>query len=304
MGRAAEPRHTAHLVPDVGQLIGWISSRKPWRVFRIDEIHQANWCDATLKTWQKEGRPPWETWAGREIGIGVEPPRSPSPNGRDRRALRLCPWWSGEQWIPLTDPYPACVSCGLLWPCPCDDRNKEAAAAMADFERVAAILPGCCWGCGQPIAGRQRSITFDGDNLLLPGGGTVAFHTSHSRKAARGPSGNQTCRSEAEAYEERWVAADPGRLRRLHCPGIQYRHGTYTDCTEGDRCPGEDAHHEDWVHCTARVMPPGPGHGRSISYYPSPEIHANELRAPTNCGAKGCRGLGVVDLAHTEGPVR
>lgn len=275
---------TAGKIPEVGQLIAVITTRQAWRIIRVDDVHQANWDDPTVRAWELAGRPDPETWPGRERAALVEPPRNPQPNGKDRRGLRLSPWWSGEQWLPLTDPYPTCVDCGLLWPCPCDDRNKETAAAMAEFERLGGILPGCCWACNEPITGRHRSIVFDGDNLLLPGGGPVAFHTSNSRKAARGPSGNQTCRGEAEKYEDRWVFAGEGRRIRLRCSGLLFSHFGYHECTEGAGCPGENASHRDWPHCTTQIFRTG------ANFVPDPEIHPEERRPMTNCGARGCRG--------------
>lgn len=278
-------RSTAGTVPDAGQLIAIVSTRQAWRVIRVDDVHQANWHDVTVRVWEKAGRPDPETWPGRERAVLVEPPRNQQPNGKGRRGIRLSLWWHGEQWLPLTDPYPACVDCGLLWPCPCDDANKEAASAMSELDRLGAIMPGCCWACSQPIAGRQHSIVFDGDNLLLPGGGPVAFHTAYSRKAARGPSGNQTCRGEAEAYEKKWLAAEPGRVMRLRCPGTLYSHFGYRECTEAQACPGEGASHRNFHHCTSQVFL------AAANYRPDSGIHPDELRPPTYCGGKGCRGL-------------
>jgi hypothetical protein len=178
-----------------------------------------------------------------------------------------------------------CVDCRLLWPCPCDDRNKTTAAAMAEVDRLAAVLPGCCWACGEPVTARHRSIKFDGDNLLLPGGGTVAFHTSHSRKATRGQ-GDRTCRSEAEKYEERWVAAQPGRRVRLRCEGVEFRHyGDVAECTEGDRCPGSWATHRSHAHCTTQVFQ------SSRHLVPGCPVHPDEIRPLLNCDGKACRGL-------------
>jgi hypothetical protein len=271
--------YTARDIPEVGQLIGWVSTRKAWRVLHVVDRHQANWDPGTVKEWEKAGRPDPETWPRRERGLVVEPARNPSPNGEDRRGLRLYVWWNQSQWFPLPDPYPACVDCGLLWPCPCDDRNKEAEAAMAEMDRLSSVLPGCCWACGQPIAGKQHSIEFVGENLLLPGAGPAVFHTSHSRKAARGPSGNQTCRGEAEKYEQRWIAAAPGRTARLTCPGTMFRHFGYSECTTGPACPGEGASHADFAHCT------------SVHYTGwSEEGGAESLDPITNCGTRGCRG--------------
>ena len=281
---ATDPyRSTAGQIPEVGQIIGWRPSRKAWRVLQVAERHQANWDPVTLQVWERAGRPHPKTWRLRERSLIVEPARNPSPSGKDRRGLRLYVWWSEQQWFALTDPYPACVDCGLLWPCPCDDRNHKAAAAMAELDRLGAVLPGCCWACGDPITSRQHSIEFPGENLLLPGADRVLFHTSHSRKAARGPSGNQTCRGEANAYEARWLAAASGRKARLTCPGMMFRHFDYSECTTGDACPGEGASHADFAHCTT-----GRGDEQALPV--------------TLCGGRGCRGPEGISRRVGGGP--
>lgn len=285
VGAIAPYHSTAGEIPEVGQIIGWVSTRKAWRVIQVAGRHQANWDPATQQAWERAGRPDPEMWPNRERSLIVEPPRNPSPDGKDRRGARLFPWWHGQQWFALTDPYPVCVDCGLLWPCPCDDRNHEAAKAMAELERLGGILPGCCWGCGEPVTSRQHSIEFDGENLLMPGAAPALFHTSHSRKAARGSSGNQTCRGEAEKYEDQWLAGDPRRTARLRCPGLLFRHFGFSECTTGPACPGEDASHHEFTHCTSQTFRWG------RNYRPDPEIDPEEIRPVTNCGSRGCRGL-------------
>ncbi|WP_407566841.1 hypothetical protein [Polymorphospora sp. A560] len=144
---------------------------------------------------------------------------------------------------------------------------------MAEVDRLAAVLPGCCWACGEPIAGRQRSIEFVGENLLLPGASPAVFHTAHSRKAVR-PDMPKTCREQAEDYETHWVAAEPGRTRRLTCAGRMFRHFTFSECTAGADCPGEDAFHQERSYCTTtRYTATG-----------------RDVRPATNCGERMCRG--------------
>lgn len=270
---------TAGQVPDVGRVIAVLSTRKAWRVIWVDDIHQANWTPETERTWEAAGRPAWETWPGRERRVAVEPPLHPNPDGKDRRGIRLSLWWRGQQWAYLEEPWPECVQCGLLWPCPCRDENQAAEAAMAEMDRLGQIMPGCCWACHEPVTGRHHSVVFDGENLLLPGAGPAVFHTSYSRKAARGTSGNQTCRGEAERYEERWVAAGEGRRVRLRCTGILWSHFGYRECTSGDLCTGPDATHRHGVHhCTV------------ASYTWRADGTTSEERPVTNCGSLGCKG--------------
>lgn len=213
-------------LPEPGQLIVHTRTRKAWRVISIDDIHPANWTQPTHGVWESEGQPDPLTWPGRERRILVEPPRNPQPDGKDRRGIRVHPWWrDGEEWRPLTDPYPVCPDCALVWPCPCDDRNKVTAQAMAELDRLGAIMPGCCWHCAEPITSRQDAVTYPGDNLDLPGGHPVRFHTRRG------------CAHAAKAYELRWIDADPRRERVLTWPQcgatlIVHRDGS-TEC-DGD----------------------------------------------------------------------
>lgn len=263
------PRYTGGRIPEPGQLIAcW--DRQPYRVIEVDDVAPANWTEKTTAAWERAGSPDPTTWNGRERRALAEPARDANPNGKDRVGIRLCPWsMYPEQWWPLDDPYPVCVDCGLLWPCPCYDRNREAEAGNAELDRLTKILPGCCWACGEPVTGRHHSILFDGENLLLPGGGPVVFHTSKSRKAHRG-----TCRGLAIEYESRWVAAGPGRAVRLTCPGRLWRHFDWSECSQGDRCTGVDSDHADFQHCTTGVL----------------AADGSPVRPATSCGAQGCRG--------------
>jgi hypothetical protein len=301
-GDSNNPAHTGGVIPEVGAVIAILQTRDAWRVLEIDEVHQANWADQTLAAWRRVGSPPWETWDGRERRIWVEPARNAGP--KDRRGLRLAPWWFGEQWRPLSDPYPTCIACDRLWPCACHDQNREAAAGLAEFERVAAIAPGCCWACGEPVTGRQKAVAFDGDNLLLPGGPTVVFHIANHRRPTGGWT---TCLERAEEYEVRWVAAAPGRVARLRCPGVQFQHRTKAlECSAGTACVGPRARHAEWQYCTTQVLPNGSACSGS-ERYPLP-FRNDEIRPPTNCGAPVCRGLTPAVLAldlfteHREDP--
>lgn len=269
---------TRGAIPEVGQLIG-CSDRRAYHVIEVIERSRANWHDATTRKWEEAGSPDPATWPDRERKVVLRPVRALHPSGRTRITLTLYPWTRDEQWWALPDPYPACVECQMLWPCPCDDRNQAAAAAMAELERLGGVLPGCCWACSEPITSRHHSIEFPGENLLMPGAPAPAFHTSHSRKAARGPSGNQTCRGDAEQYEQQWVAADPTRKVRLTCPGIMFRHFGYSECTTSADCPGENASHANFVHCTT-------------AHYTNWSVDGGAVQAIplTSCDGRGCRG--------------
>jgi hypothetical protein len=276
-------------IPDVGQIIGW-RSREAWRVLEVTDRSRSQWDEQTVAAWEKAGSPDPETWAGRERMLLAEPARHPAPNGKDRRGLLLFAWARHVQWWPLSDPYPTCTDCGLLWTCPCYDRNKAAEAAMKELERLGGVLPGCCWACSEPITAAHKSIVFDGENLALPGAAPAVFHTAASRKSHRG-----TCRSEAIDYERLWVAAQPGRPVRLVCPGVLFRHLSDSECTTGDACPGVDANHSQHAYCTTGVFDSIGG-----------EVTA-DYRPARNCGTKGCRGpkvraeVNVAPIDHKSG---
>ncbi len=259
-------------VPHVGELIAW-ADRKAYRVVAVEEREQANWHEQTMQAWEEAGSPDPYTWEGRERAVRLRPANEPAAKAR---GYGLYPWATNDRWWPLREQYPVCCDCGLIWPCPCDEQTTEARAAMKEFNRLAEIMPGCCWACGEPVTGRHHSIVFDGDNLLMPGAGPAVFHTSHSRKAKRG-----TCRGQAEDYEEQWVAADPDRRSvRLRCSGMLYRHMADSECTRSEACPGVDASHRNYAHCTTA----------SYSGW-TPDGGAVEQPRPlSNCGTRGCRG--------------
>jgi hypothetical protein len=118
-----------------------------------------------------------------------------------------------------------CSCCGEPMPCRAELEDREVTASLKQVEKWAGRLPGCCWGCGEPINRRHKSVAYPGDNLDLPGGPTVVFHTRAS------------CRGWAQAYELRWIAVDPRRERVLtwpKCGGILVVHGDgSSECSSG-----------------------------------------------------------------------
>jgi hypothetical protein len=188
------------------------------RVLAVHETHTANWTDGDQRRYArdreirgyvlrdmaagKEPGTPWradiaawdeqpETWHGRPRGIETIPPA-----GGKHRHLRWPDRWWDHVW-PLDDHHPVCASCGDVYPCREIAAEKQAAREMVHVEQLMTIPPGACWHCREPITSRQASITFPGDNLLLPGAPPAAFH----RRRTKG------CRSAATAYEKRWTEA-------------------------------------------------------------------------------------------------
>ncbi|PRX90681.1 hypothetical protein [Allonocardiopsis opalescens] len=230
-----------NITPPVGSIIGL--KRRAWRVIEVRALADHEWNDAEREHVARKTAQ-WATWKIpssseiREIRRQSTPHQivlQPLPEG----PLHQVRTRDVERWYVLPEHYPVCSVCGELYPCREIEFDARAAEAKKELERAESILPGCCWECGEPVTSRQKSIRFDGDNLDLPGGPEVVFHT------------RQRCAGSADAYEKRWVAVDPDRRRwRLRCPGKIVLHVDGPDCTEGPHCPGSDVPHRLWMdHC-------------------------------------------------------
>jgi hypothetical protein len=158
------------------------------------------------------------------------------PGKTQRLTTRLALWATrSDGWFILYEHHAVCASCGELAPCreyiAARDQDYAAAKAREKMERDLNILPGCCWSCGEVITQRQKHISFEGENVDLPGGPPVHFHL------------REKCQGEARTYEKRWAALDPRRRLRLSCLGKVIYHVDGFECTEGALCSGEDAYH-------------------------------------------------------------
>lgn len=171
-----------------------------------------------------------EDWPYRPVYLIVVPAK-----GGKRRHVKVRPYMNyGRMTYVLHPHYPVCSDCGEPWPCPEIDITRQVRKEAAAMEQLSRIMPGCCWGCGEPVTSRQKSITFDGENLLLPGASPAVFHLRH---------GKPYCFSAAVDYEKKWAAAEPGRHPSLHCRGDRIVHVDGTECSEEPFCPGPGAHH-------------------------------------------------------------
>lgn len=118
------------------------------------------------------------------------------PNGEVRRFYS-----DGRQsWRVLPEHYAVCARCGEPMPCRELREQWKANWALKKARELMSIPEGACWYCRKPISSRQRSVTFPGDNLKLPGGPAVTFHI-----------GITDCRRGALNYQEKWVKAESGR---------------------------------------------------------------------------------------------
>jgi hypothetical protein len=206
-----------------------------------------------------EGTRQWHASRGGRDSSGVpaEWPLRPyyvvvhQVTGRGRASKRqhflIRPYYHRHCWYLMPEHWAVCASCGDPYPCLGKHGEREAQTARAEMERLLAILPGCCWSCGKPITARQRSATFDGENLLMPGGPPPAFHTARSAQHQQ-----VSCLGSAVEYERRWIAQDPERrTRRLSCDGTRFWHqaqGAPSECSE-QACPGAEAVHHQSGQC-------------------------------------------------------
>ncbi|TYK45129.1 hypothetical protein [Actinomadura decatromicini] len=105
-----------------------------------------------------------------------------------------------RSWRVLPAHHAVCAECGE--PVPCRRLREQWAAVHASRRArdLMSIPEGACWSCREMTTNRQSVILFPGENLFLPAGPPVTFHT-----------GRQACRHSAMEYQEKWIAADVTR---------------------------------------------------------------------------------------------
>jgi hypothetical protein len=219
--------HSSYGDPQPGELIA--HTHTVWRVRSVEPLPLD---DEDREAWQEAGQPDVLAWpkAPRRITAAYvggarpswAPPDGPVPDGRfDRRARHRALWYT----YPASGRWPSCSCCGEPMPCRADLTDAEVAASMAVVEQFTRRQPGSCWACGETVNPRQRYVDYPGDNLDLPGGPPVRFHT------------RRRCLDTAHAYERRWVDGDPARQRLLtwpQCAGVLVVHADGTsECRPG-----------------------------------------------------------------------
>jgi hypothetical protein len=229
-----------------GDLI--VLRREVWAVREVRLVPVIDWDEQDRDCYQRrsEGGASEEDWRYRPVYLVIVPAK-----GGKRRHVKVRPWVNfGLMTYALHPHYPVCVECGEPWPCPEIGITREVRKNSAEMERLASILPGCCWSCGGPVTARQKSIAFEGENLLLPGAPAPVFHLR---------TGKPYCSSAAVDYDKKWVAAGPGRHPRLYCPGKLIVHVDGRECTEDPFCPGRVSHpsfldHRGWLEELRRCL--------------------------------------------------
>lgn len=216
--------------PEVGQLLAYKHS--VWRVANVDDVLLD---DADREVWLKDGMPDLETWRNRPYRIGLDwiggarPPWAKDDSDDRKHGTLNIPAGAYSVWnVYPKGRWPQCSCCGEPMPCRAELEDEQVSIGLNRIAELEAIPPGACWACSEPITTRQKSVTYLGENLDLPGGRQPHFHM-------RGK-----CRGSAHRYEERWLAADPRRERILtwpKCAGILVVHADGSSECVSDRDP-------------------------------------------------------------------
>lgn len=244
-----------------------------WRVMHVEDIPLD---DTDREIWHQHGMPDLATWEKHPYKVslewvgGAEPPWQPERknNGVYVVAIRASNF-KFRGWCVYRDGrWPQCSCCGEPMPCRTELQERQIKASLDEVARLEAIPPGACWACSEPITTRQDFVTYPGDNLDLPSGQQVSFHT------------RRRCLQAARDYEERWLAADPRRERILTwptCDGLLIVHADgVTECVSGHSpfgmqytsqpdCHGHETHdHKAKIACYAYDHPLNPRRGEAV----------------------------------------
>lgn len=207
--------------PDVGDLIP--HEHAVWRVVEVRDVPEVD---------QDRYRCPFVVTLRPATVTGDDPRARDHDIHLGRRYLG---WY-----VYPDEHYPICAHCHEPTPCRAQMAKEQAEAAGERLDRFSRA--GVCAYCGEVIRPRQKSITFGGENLELPGGPPVSFHLRSKPYCING----------AITYEKRWVSADPeNRPWRLYCPGsvVNHNDGTY-ECSRRTLCPGPKVRHDNYRTCS------------------------------------------------------
>lgn len=237
-------RTTGKHRPQTGNLIAY--RHAVWRVAKVEDLPVS---DADREVWLKHGMPDLGTWPDRPYLVivdwvgGAQPSWNRDGDMRKHGTITIPAgayvWWR----VYPSDRWPQCSCCGEPMPCRAELEDQQVTASLDRIARMEAVRPGACWACSALITPRQKAVTYPGENLDLPGGQQVHFHT------------RRACVRVAHEYEERWVAADPRRERILTwpaCSGSLVVHGDgSSECFGGVlECRGHATHdHRHMLAC-------------------------------------------------------
>lgn len=271
-------------IPDGGTLLA--VEHAVWRVVRVATRPLD---EDSIPRWQHAGMPDLDTWRDRPYWLhaehvgGVLPHvnTAPDQSGSGSRPLHVLWLTDGRQRWYVYDRgrWPQCSCCSEPMPCRAEIEDRKVHNALSKWDRMAGRVAGCCWFCEEPISHRQASVAYPGDNLDLPGGPSVAFHT------------RRQCWYAATLYELRWLAGDPRRERILTWPtcgaSLIVHHDGSSQCAGGPNaapdCRGHLTHE----------------HGSQSACYSYALFH--EWSCPYACPQKGHPGIRTTHLNGSRG---
>lgn len=180
-----------HRRPAVGDVIAW--DRRAWEVMHVQDAiptdEEVKTIDAYRESYRDQikpyrislrrlhGQPHARENDQRDLAL-----RAPAGMSRHRGGFAF--YENGR--VPL------CSCCGDPWPCLLADAQRAAEASSGLMEaRMARMMPGICYGCGEVITTRQGKVHIPGDHADFPGRAGPTFHT------------RQKCSEQRRAYERR-----------------------------------------------------------------------------------------------------
>jgi hypothetical protein len=232
-------RHYVRGRPDVGDVVAL--ERRAWEVTHVSDVDLTPEEQEALKgytTPYSDRLLPYRVSLRRLHGA----PHA-AENSRGDVAFRVPALAYGQLPRYRDGRVPLCSCHGHPWPCLEADQQRQAEKELKAAEKILALLPGTCPGCGEVVTSRQKSITFGGPNVRNPLAEGPTFHL------------RRKCYSAAAEYENTWAVAEPGRKRSLltlSCEGSLIVHGDGTaECygaVDSD-CPTVYARHRGLMAC-------------------------------------------------------
>lgn len=263
----------------VGDIVGLYYAA--WRVTEVNPVEDVDLSDddlrdmAIYKPEYRERHRPYYLVLAHVNGPILTPMPKTLHDGTRTVHLRVNrPGGRGEPKV-MGDRYQTCSCHGHPWPCQDVLLDEIVTESVARADKLAAKQAGMCWACNDPITSRQRAVSYAGENLDMPGGPPVRFHT------------RSQCWGSATEYELNWISVDPRRERILtwpKCSGtLVVHHDGSSECRSWS-VPDSDWGGESEPDCKGHLTH---DHGTMSSC-----LSADDEPCPRGCrreGHPGCR---------------
>lgn len=136
------------------------------------ERYTAWWVEQVMSGRDMGEQPEKETWQHRPLVLAIRPADQPEAKP-EHYAVR-----ADRPFYVLPEHYSVCRLCNEIPPCTHVTTEAAVGQEMENTERLMAIRPGCCLGCGEQITSRMKTVRFPGPNLWRPdmGDDSAVFH--------------------------------------------------------------------------------------------------------------------------------